>query len=142
MTDPDSDHEVPEEADSTTSVRSALETLDPAYFGFVMSTGIVSIAFRELGVDAVAWPLAAFNVGCFALLLALFGARVALFPGEVLADLRDRERHWGSLTVVVATNTVGAQVLLFFDAVAVATACWSSSACSRWRSWARCCRTR
>lgn len=102
----------------------AIATLDHANFGFVMSTGIVSIAFLELGVDAVAWPLAAFNIGCHALLVALFGARVALFPGRVAADLRDPERHWGTLTFVVATNTVGAQVLLFFDAVGVATVLW------------------
>jgi hypothetical protein len=40
-------------------VRDALRDLDPAYFGLVMSTGIVAVAFRELGIAAVAWPLAA-----------------------------------------------------------------------------------
>ena len=103
---------------------STLETLDPAYFGFVMSTGIISIAFRELGIGAVAWPLAVFNVGCYALLLVLFGARVVLYPGRVAADLRDRERHWGTLTFIVATNTVGVQFLSLFDVVPVATALW------------------
>jgi len=106
------------------SLAAALETLDPAYFGFVMSTGIVSIAFRELGVGAVAWPLVVFNVGCYALLLVLFGARVGLYPGRVAADLRDRERHWGTLTFIVATNTVGVQFLTFFDAVRVAVGLW------------------
>jgi len=103
---------------------STLETLDPAYFGFVMSTGIISIAFQELGIGAVAWPLAVFNVGCYALLLVLFGARVVLYPGRVAADLRDRERHWGTLTFIVATNTVGIQFLSLFDVVPVATALW------------------
>jgi len=107
-----------------TSLREAFETLDPAYFGLVMSTGIVSIAFRELGVEAVAWPLAVFNVGCYALLAGLFGARLAVHPGRVVAELNDRERHWGTLTFVVGTNTVGTQALLFFDAVGVAVALW------------------
>lgn len=76
----------------------ALETLDPAYFGFVMLTGIVSIALRELGVGAIAWPLAVFNIGCYALSLVLFGARV-VYPGRVAADLRDREHHLGDADV-------------------------------------------
>jgi len=45
-----------------------LRELDPAYFGLVMSTGIVAVAFRELGVGTVASPLAAFTVACYVLL--------------------------------------------------------------------------
>jgi tellurite resistance protein TehA-like permease len=120
----DREQEVTGGASTASSVGDALETLDPAYFGFVMSTGIVSIAFRELGVEAVAVPLAVFNVACYALLVGLFAVRVALFPDQVAADLRDRERHWGTLTFIVATNTVGTQLLFFFDAVGAATALW------------------
>ncbi|WP_224338176.1 tellurite resistance/C4-dicarboxylate transporter family protein [Haloprofundus halobius] len=105
-------------------VGSAVEALDPAYFGFVMSTGIVSIAFRELNIAIVAQSLAIFNVGCYGLLLVLFAARLAAFPDRMLADLRDRERHWGTLTFIVATNTVGTQLLVFSDAMWVATALW------------------
>lgn len=106
------------------SLRDAVETLDPAYFGFVMSTGIVSIAFRALGVDVVAWPLAVFNIASHALLVGLFGVRTWLYPDRMVADLRDRRRHWGALTFVVGTNTVGVQFLLFFDSLGVATALW------------------
>lgn len=109
---------------SPTSVGNALETLDPAYFGFVMSTGIISIAFQELNINVVAWPLAVFNIGCYILLLGLFGVRVVLFPARMAADLQDRERHWGTLTFIVGTNTVGAQTLSFFNAVEVATVLW------------------
>ncbi|MDZ5809756.1 tellurite resistance/C4-dicarboxylate transporter family protein [Halorubrum sp. AD140] len=109
-------------------LNGALRALDPAYFGLVMSTGIVSIAFLELGVPTVARPLAVFNVGCYALLLALFAAKAVAFPERMLADLRDRNRHWGALTFVVATNTVGVQVLLFSDGVAVAAALWGVTA--------------
>jgi len=105
-------------------VAAAIETLDPAYFGFVMSTGIVSIAFSELDIPVVARPLAAFNVLCYALLLALFAVRAVSFPERTLADLRDRNRHWGTLTFIVATNTVGIQFLTFFDALGVAVALW------------------
>jgi tellurite resistance protein TehA-like permease len=108
----------------TSAVAAALRGLDPAYFGLVMSTGIVSIAFRELGVESVAWPLAAFNVACYAVLVGLFAVRLALYPGRFASDLRDRERHWGTLTFVVATNTVGAQFVSFFDAAVPAAALW------------------
>jgi C4-dicarboxylate transporter/malic acid transport protein. len=77
------------------SLGSALEALDPAYFGFVMSTGIVSISFFELGVPIVARSLAVFNIACYALLLALFTVRTAAFPKCTLADLRNRDRHVG-----------------------------------------------
>jgi len=89
-----------------------------------MSTGIVSISFFELGVLIVARSLAVFNIACYALLLALFTVRTAAFPKRTLADLRNRDRHWGTLTFIVATNTVGVQFLLFFDTVAVAAAMW------------------
>ncbi|WP_128906060.1 tellurite resistance/C4-dicarboxylate transporter family protein [Halorubrum amylolyticum] len=115
-------------ADGTTiatRIGGALEVLDPAYFGFVMSTGIISIAFLELNVPIVARPLAVFNVACYALLLAVFAVRTAVFPERTLADLRDRDRHWGTLTFIVATNTVGVQFLLFFDAFAGAIALWA-----------------
>lgn len=105
-------------------VGAALRDLDPAYFGLVMSTGIVSIAFRELSVPTVARPLAVLSVACYALLLGLFAVRTASFPVRTLSDLRDRRRHWGSLTFVVATNTVGTAFLLFFDAVRVAAGLW------------------
>ncbi len=119
----------PDETESAGSsdadtLADGLRTLDPAYFGFVMSTGIVSIAFHGLGVEAVALPLAVFTVACYALLVALFGARAVRFPGRVLADLRDSERHWGTLTFVVATNTVGTVLVLFFDRVAPAALLW------------------
>ena len=106
------------------TVVHALRDLDPAYFGLVMSTGIVSIAFRELGVDTVAWPLAVFNVACYALLVGLFAVRLARYSDRFAADLRDRQRHWGTLTFVVATNTVGVQFVAFFDATEAAAALW------------------
>jgi len=108
-----------------TGAAGALAALDPAYFGLVMSTGVVSLAFLELGVGVVAWPLAALNAACYAALVGLFGARTALFPGRTVADLRDRERHWGALTFAVATATVGTQALAFLGAVAAAAALWA-----------------
>ncbi|WP_226043179.1 tellurite resistance/C4-dicarboxylate transporter family protein [Natrinema sp. DC36] len=109
---------------ATSEIAASLRDLDPAYFGLVMSTGIVSIAFLELGIDAVSWPLAAFTVVCYVLLVGLFALKVAVFPRHVAANLRNRERHWGTLTFIVGTNTVGVQFVLFFEAIEIATALW------------------
>lgn len=106
------------------SIGSVLHELDPAYFGFVMSTGIVSIAFHGLGIDIIAVPLAVFNVACFLLLLGLFGVRTMLFPGYLHTDLWDSSRRWGTLTFVVGANTVGAQLVVFFDMAVAAASLW------------------
>lgn len=125
---PRTDETAGEPTDDRTAVSgrvgAALRDIDPAYFGLVMSTGIVSVAFRELGVSAVSRPLAILSVACYALLLGLFSIRTVSFPDRTFADLRDRQRHWGSLTFVVATNTVGVVFLDFFDAVRAAAALW------------------
>lgn len=115
-------------SESASSIKGCLETslreLNPAYFGLIMSTGIVSIAFHELGIMTISWPFAAFNIVCYALLVGLFGCKVVLFPKQVVADLQDRERHWGTLTFIVGTNTVGIQFILFFEAIGIATILW------------------
>jgi len=119
----------PPAAESPSSrVARAVETLDPAYFGFVMATGIVALSFLTLGIGAVAWPLAAVTVGGYAVLLGLFAVRVGWVPRRVLADLRDRRRHWGALTFVVATNTVGVVAVRFADALGVAAVLWLAAA--------------
>jgi len=113
-----------EPASSSRSLEAAIRRLDPAYFGLVMSTGIVSIAFHDLGRSAIAVVLAVFNVACFAVLLALFAVRIALYPANLYADLWDSGRRWGTLTFVVGTNTVGAQFIVFFEWPLAATALW------------------
>ncbi|WP_226042750.1 tellurite resistance/C4-dicarboxylate transporter family protein [Natrinema sp. DC36] len=109
---------------ATSSPATTLRELDPAYFGLVMSTGIISIAFHELGIETISWPFAVFNLVCYILLIGLFAFKVALFPGRIVAELRDRERHWGALTFIVGTNTVGVQLILFFEAIGIATILW------------------
>ena len=53
--------------------------------------------------------------------------KVALFPRRVVADLRDRERHWGALTFVVATNTVGVLFVRFFGSMGIAVTLWATT---------------
>ena len=65
-----------------------------------------------------------YHRACYALFVGLFALKAVVFPRRVAVDLQDRERHWGTLTFVVGTNTVGVQVVLFFEVISVATALW------------------
>lgn len=70
-----------------------------------MSTGIISIAFHDLGVGIVARLLGVVTVVSFCLLILLFAIRIVRHPGRVATDLRDRERHWGWFALLVWTLT-------------------------------------
>lgn len=81
-----------------------------------MGTGIVSIAFAELGYGAIANGLYALNIAIYLVLVPMLGARVVYYRDAFLEDLRHPERGWGFLTFVVGTHTLGSQVVLFRDA--------------------------
>ncbi len=66
-----------------------LADMSPAYFGLVMSTGIVSLAAWLAGYPGIASSLFALNIVQFAVLAVLYGARS--FP---LACTRPRPGKW------------------------------------------------
>lgn len=105
-------------------MRRDIETLHPAYFAMVMSTGILSIAFDGLGVDPIARALFALNVVTYAVLAVLFAARVTFCTAAFVADMKHPRRCWGFFTFVVGTNTLGSQVYLLSDLVGLAQALW------------------
>ncbi|MBV9252553.1 MAG: tellurite resistance/C4-dicarboxylate transporter family protein [Acetobacteraceae bacterium] len=82
----------------------------PGYFALVMATGIVDIAARLLGYQAVALPLLAISLAAYLLLWAVLVARLALFPRAVLADFRSHQRGPGFLTIVAATGVIGGEL--------------------------------
>jgi tellurite resistance protein TehA-like permease len=64
----------------------------PGNFAIVMGTGIVAVAARLLGREALAWPLFVFSLTAYPLLWAILLARIARFPFAVLADFTSHER--------------------------------------------------
>ena len=89
----------------------------------VMSTGIVSIAFKGLGFDLIFIILFFINIGTYALLFPMLIVRLTFFTGNFLKDLKHPKRSFGFLTFVVATNTLGVQFFLL-DFVDVAKVLW------------------
>lgn len=111
-------------ARATDILARATENLHPAYFAMVMSTGIVSLAFEELGFRWIAHALFLVNLATFAVLLPMFLARIVFFSDALLADLRHPRRCWGFLTLVVAVNTLGGQFFVLLERVPVARILW------------------
>lgn len=106
-------------------VRHGIEMLPPSYFSLVMATGIVSIASHLLGMSRVAYGFFLLNAVLFVLLWGLNGARVALYPGRVLHDLKQHALSPGYFTMVAGTCVFGVQCFAIADHHAVAVGLWS-----------------
>jgi tellurite resistance protein TehA-like permease len=101
--------------------------LHPAYFAMVMATGIVSIACRLAGFDALALTLLVAN-GAFATLLSsLTVLRIVRYRDRVLADLQHHGRAVGFFTTVAATSVLGSQIIVLTERWSVAVALWAAA---------------
>jgi tellurite resistance protein TehA-like permease len=85
----------------------------PGNFAIVMATGIVAVAARLLGREALAWPLFVISLIAYPLLWAILLARIARFPFAVLADFTSHERGPSFLTIVAANGVLGSQFVVF-----------------------------
>jgi tellurite resistance protein TehA-like permease len=104
-----------------------IRTLHPAYFAFVMATGIVSIAAKLLGVPYVALPLLGVNTIGFVILWTLTLVRLVRFRSEFLSDLADHQRGVGFFTAVAATSVLGSQWMIVLGARDVALVLWAAT---------------
>lgn len=107
-----------------TAVRRGIRNLHPAYFGFVMATGIVSIAATSQGMEVIGEALLWLNVIAFAVLWLLTGLRLVAFPQRFIADLLDHSRGPGFFTIVAGCGVLGTQLLLAGKGQQVAVALW------------------
>src|SRR5215469_16256243 len=92
---------------STRSAAAAVRDLHPAYFAFVMATGIVSIGAYMLGPR---WLSDALFIVAIAGLVVLTGAlaiRLAAFRSNVAADLRAPDRVFGFFTITAGVDVLG-----------------------------------
>jgi tellurite resistance protein TehA-like permease len=105
-------------------MKAGLASLHPAYFAFVMATGIVSISARLLGMPVLAGGLLAANVLFFAALCALTLLRVMWFPDRVRADILHHGRAVGFFTLPAAICVVGSQALVVAGAWGPARILW------------------
>lgn len=104
--------------------RERLADMHPAYFAFVMATGIVAIGGKLLNLDELAWALARINWVAYPALCFLLLLRVFLFPKKVWADCNSHQRSTGFFTLVAATAVFGVQAMLLHDNAALAQGLW------------------
>ncbi len=105
------------------NIRDAIKNLHPAYFAMVMSTGIISIAFKGLGFDLIFRILSVINIITYVILSSMLIARFIFFTGHFHEDLKNPKRSFGFLTFVVGTSTVGVQFLML-EFIGVAKVLW------------------
>jgi tellurite resistance protein TehA-like permease len=86
---------------------SAIATLFPGYFAIVMATGIVAIGASQQNLDGVAKMLYVVAVLAYAVLLVLFGLRLARFPRRMFDDMTSHAKGFAFLTAVAGTNVLG-----------------------------------
>ncbi|HKA11019.1 MAG TPA: tellurite resistance/C4-dicarboxylate transporter family protein [Candidatus Dormibacteraeota bacterium] len=78
--------------------------LPPAAFAMVMATGILSIATDELGRGKLSLAFLVVAAAAYAILSALTGWRLLVFPSHALGDARSPEQAFGYFTFVAGTN--------------------------------------
>jgi tellurite resistance protein TehA-like permease len=112
-------------------LESSIAALPPGYFAMVMATGIVSIASHLMGFPGLALALLWLNVLFYGVLWALTFARIAMYPGNVINDVRDFGRGAGYFTMIAGTCILGTQLITLFEAIifaqlllALGTALW------------------
>ncbi|MCV7260768.1 tellurite resistance/C4-dicarboxylate transporter family protein [Mycobacterium shimoidei] len=94
----------------TTGVHEAVRTLHPGYFALVMATGIVSIAMHNHGAYPLSVALLWLACGAFAVLLIVTAVRIIAFRADLIADLQDPRRAFGSFTFVAAADVLGTRL--------------------------------
>lgn len=88
-----------------------------------MSTGIISLAFRTLGFEAMADGMRAVALLAWVLLVVLSGVRLLRYASAVRIDLLNPRMVFSYFTLVAATNIVGL-LLHGMGLVPLALACW------------------
>lgn len=97
-----------------------IKTLVPAYFALVMATGIISIAAWLDDLPVVAKSLFYANTIFLSVLIVFYIYRFFKFKKEVMADFRSYQKGPGFFTIVAALCILGNQLVIIFDAIALA----------------------
>ncbi len=105
-------------------IRNTIQTRHPAYFAFVMSTGIISIAAKLLGFTGIAYVLFYINIIAYAIILPLQILRVVMFWDHLYKDLCNPKLSIVFFTTVAGTNVLGSQFVSIVDQPEVAKIFW------------------
>ena len=109
---------------------SAVRGLDPAYFGLVMATGIVSQGMKLDGATRLSGILLSIAILAYLVLAVMYAGRLARYPRAVRADMHDPRRAFGFFTLAAGSDVLAVRLAGdgHFTATAVLLiiggACW------------------
>jgi tellurite resistance protein TehA-like permease len=112
------------------AVRDGVRDLHPAYFSFVMATGIISTGLFLFGPPWLSRVLLVAACAGLVVLAVALTARLAAFPSRVIADFQAPERAFGFFTVTAGLDVLG--VRFFFAGHPVVTAVLAGIAAAVW----------
>lgn len=101
-----------------------LAALSPAYFAFVMATGIVSLAAHFHGWKLIAAVLYWLNLAVYLLLWLLTLIRFLWFRAQVINELTHHARGASFLTIAAGTCVLGGQFAILTQWLGVAKCLW------------------
>jgi tellurite resistance protein TehA-like permease len=110
------------------TIADPVRNLDPAYFAFVMATGIVAIAAHLTGMPLVGRVLSWIDCVAYVLLMGMTLARGLFFPRAMFADLADHQRGVGFFTLVAGTAILGSQSVILFGMYRLGAVLWIAAA--------------
>lgn len=90
----------------------AVRELHPAYFAYVMATGIVSTAAFSLGPSWLSLALLGAACAGLAVLGAALAVRLLYFRPSVAADIQAADRVFGFFTITAGLDVLGARFML------------------------------
>jgi len=105
--------------------RAGLAGMSPAYFGLVMATGIISLAFDMMGHAAPARILFAVNLVQYVLLAVLYALRAAWHPRRFFGDMFAHLSGPGYFTMVAATAILASQFMVLRGDMVTGRALWA-----------------
>src|SRR3989339_544773 len=105
-------------------IRNTIKTFHPAYFAFIMSTGIISTASGLMGFKGIAYGLFYINIIAYAIILSLQILRVRMFWTNLYNDLSNPKLSLVFFTIVAGTNVLGAQFVSVVNYPEVAKIFW------------------
>ncbi|MBE7548830.1 putative membrane protein [Candidatus Kuenenia stuttgartiensis] len=101
-----------------------IKTLHPAYFVFIMSTGIISIASNMLGITPVAQGLFYLNIVAYAVILTIQILRIIMYWSLLYSDISNPKLGLVYFAIVAGTNVLGAQFVTVVNCQCVAKSLW------------------
>ena len=108
----------------TARLSAAIRELSPAYFAFVMATGIISIAADRMDMRLLAVALLWLNVIAFVALWILTVLRLIWFPRHFFRDMTDHHLGPDFLTTTAGACVLGSQLIHMTGEYAIARILW------------------